>query len=314
MDVAAAKSTLDIGGDDPRRLYVVMPASNEGERIGDVLAALPTAIRSSNRAYPVRVVVVDDCSSDATGEIARCSGAMVLRHEHNRGAGAATRTGLLYALRQRDCAFVATIDADGQHAVDDLTRMIAFAEERGSAVVVGNRLHGGNLTTMPWHRVFGNRVLDVVGSVLFGLKHVDTQCGLRVFSAEALPAIAAFRIDRYGFCTEMLWRAKRAQLRIDSLPIAVTYSRDTLIKGQRPWGIFRLVFDLVIVRLTPQRFVRQPMASSVDGDSVGLVGHPIGSRHDSEETTTAFETTRSSSARSPSGTAGRGESRRAARR
>lgn len=292
MDRAAATRSLDIGGDNPRTLYVVMPAFNEGGRIGDVLAALPTAIRSSSRAYPVRVVVVDDCSSDATGEIARSVGAMVLRHAHNRGAGAATRTGLLYALQQRDCAVVATIDADGQHAVDDLTRVVVFAEERGSAVVIGNRLHGGNLTTMPWHRVFGNRVLDVVGSVLFGLKHVDTQCGLRVFSAEALPAIAAFRIDRYGFCTEMLWRAKRAHLRIDSLPISVTYSRDTLIKGQRPWGIFRLVFDLVIVRLTPQRFVRRPVASSVNGESVGLVGHPAGSRHGTEQTTTAFEKTR----------------------
>ena len=263
----------DGGGRDARMLYIVMPAFNEAGRIGNVLAALPSAIRGKHCAYPTRVVVVDDCSSDETGDIAVRAGAIVLRHTQNRGAGAATRTGLIHVLAKRDCAFVATIDADGQHAVDDLTRMVVFAEEQHAALVVGNRLHSGNGSTMPWHRVFGNRVLDAVGTMLFGLNHVDTQCGLRVFSSEALPVITEFTIDRYGFCTEMLWRAKRARLRIDSIPVAVTYSRETLIKGQRPWGVFRLVFDLVAVRLALYRWTRRPAEPASRNGTIQLIGH-----------------------------------------
>lgn len=269
--------TLDmrtVQGGEPgaRTLYIVMPAFNEGARIGQVLSALPATIQGSRNTYTTHVVVVDDCSSDETGEVALRGGATVLRHTHNRGAGAATRTGLRHVLGTRDCAFAATIDADGQHAADDLTRMVAYAEEERAAVVVGNRLHSGNLSTMPWHRVLGNRVLDVVGTVLFRLNHVDTQCGLRVFSTEALPVITEFRIDRYGFCTEMLWRAKRARMRIHSLPVAVTYSRETLIKGQRPWGVFRLVFDLITVRLAVYRRPRRPQEPASGSGTIRLVG------------------------------------------
>lgn len=257
---------------DGGAVYIVIPAFNEAGRIEAVIGALPEVIHGRKRAYPTRVVVVDDCSTDATREAASRSGATVLRHARNRGAGAATRTGLLHVRATTDCVYVATIDADGQHAVADLTRMICFAEERQSAVVVGNRLHPGNGTTMPWHRVLGNRVLDGVGTMLFSLHHVDTQCGLRVLSTEAVRVISEYRIDRFGFCTEMLWRAKRARVRIDSMPIAVTYSRDTLIKGQRPWGVFRLVFDLMAVRFGLYRRTRRsPEYSAADG-AIPLTG------------------------------------------
>ena len=282
-DTTPDARTDDGAGREAGVLYIVMPAYNEAGRIGKVLAALPSAIHGTHCAYPTRVVVVDDCSSDETGDIAVRAGAIVLRHTQNRGAGAATRTGLAHVLGRGDCVFVATIDADGQHSVDDLTRMIVFAEDKHAPVVVGNRLHGGNASTMPWHRVLGNRVLDAVGSLLFGLNHVDTQCGLRVFSSEALPVIARFRIDRYGFCTEMLWRAQRAHMRIDSIPIAVTYSRDTLIKGQRPWGIFRLVFDLVRVRISAARRAAAEPGPAATPEFVPLIGHRASAGNDRRE-------------------------------
>ena len=275
---------------DDRALYIVMPAFNEAGRIGGVLAALPPLIRTKNRVYPTRIVVVDDCSTDETGETAVRGGATVLQHARNRGAGAATRTGLRFVLGKGDCAWVATIDADGQHAVDDLTRMLAFAEEQQAAIVVGNRLHAGNGSTMPWHRAYGNRLLDAVGTMVFGLNHADTQCGLRVFSSEALPTIAEFRIDRYGFCTEMLWRAKRAGIRIYSLPVAVTYSRETLVKGQRPWGVFRLVFDLVAVRLGWSRRTQPLPEPSIRNGTIPLIGRRPVARSDEYDVAQLEET------------------------
>lgn len=290
-DTSTRDTRTDDGGRrNIRALYIVMPAFNEAGRIGGVLAALPSLIRTKTRAYPTRVLVVDDCSTDETGEVAVRGGATVLRHSRNRGAGAATRTGLRYAGGNGDCALVATIDADGQHAVDDLTRMVVFAEEHQAGVVVGNRLHAGNGSTMPWHRVFGNRLLDAVGTMVFGLNHVDTQCGLRVFSVEALPAITEFRIDRYGFCTEMLWRAKRARIRIDSLPVAVTYSRDTLIKGQRPWGVFRLVVDLVAVRLGWYRWTQRTPDPSARRGLIQVIGRRRETYSDEYEGTQLEET------------------------
>lgn len=250
-------------------VVVVVPAYNEASRIAGAIASVPRTISVGARVFVVAVIVVDDCSTDETGAAAQDAGALVIRHERNRGAGAATRTGLRYAARCPDgWAYLITMDADGQHAGRDIERIVTFAVENGMPFVVGNRLHAGNGSTMPWHRVWGNRVLDRIGGMLFGLDHVDTQCGLRLLTPEVLPAASGYRIDRYGFCTEMLWLVRRSGVPLGSLPIDVTYSRDTLIKGQRPWGVFKLLLDLFAVRMTPWRSP-QRRGSSTDGDEAG---------------------------------------------
>jgi glycosyltransferase involved in cell wall biosynthesis len=237
---------------DAATLAVIIPAYNEAGKIAEVIRSVPPLLEVGGREFPTVVIVVEDSSRDSTYQEALDAGAIVIRHFINSGAGAATRTGFSYVLKNADrldVAYVATIDADGQHSSGDLVRMLEAALTTGADLVVGNRLHAGNKQDMPRHRTLGNRGLSLISRMLFGIRTEDTQSGLRLVTIEALPAISRFTIDRYGFCSEILWRAAQNRLKVVEVPISVKYSEETLGKGQNNWGVFDLVTDLVALRL-----------------------------------------------------------------
>lgn len=234
-----------------QHIIVVIPAYNEAGRIGSVLSSIPQNVRVKNKSFAVHTVVVDDGSTDATADEARMNGATVIRHVINCGAGAATRTGLHYAQKHgQEATYVIAIDADGQHAPQDIKKMLVHAVETGADMVVGNRLHAGNKQNIPLHRTIGNHGLTMISRILFGIKIADTQTGFRLFKPSVLPVVANYSIDRYGFATEMLWQATKARLNIHELPIAVTYSRETLQKGQNVWGGVDLIANLLWIRIS----------------------------------------------------------------
>jgi len=233
-----------------KQIMIIMPAYNEGPRIKKVVTSIPRTITVDGHTFSTSVVVVDDCSSDDTGRQAKNAGATVLTHVMNSGAGAATRTGLKYAIHKgKNVAYVATIDADGQHASEDIANMVHHALQTNADMVVGDRLHAGNKEDMPLHRILGNKGLTFFSRMLFGIKIKDTQSGLRLFSERALPVVSEYTIDRYGFCTETLWLAGRAGLVISEVPIAVKYFNETLAKGQNNWGAVLLIKDLLWIRM-----------------------------------------------------------------
>ncbi len=237
--------------DADRGVLVVIPAFNEGRHIGQVVGSIPEVIVAGAARFTTTVVVVDDCSSDGTQSVAEAAGAIVLRHMINSGAGAATRTGLRYAEQHADdLAYVVTMDADGQHASEDVVRLVQFAAEHRAEMVVGNRLHAGNRESMPRHRTLGNKGLNFISRALFGIRVPDTQSGMRLVASRVLPEVADYTIDRYGFCTEMLWLARRHGIDIAVMPISVRYSADTLAKGQSNWGVIGLVLDLLWIRIS----------------------------------------------------------------
>lgn len=234
-----------------KKVLVVIPAYNEAARIGKVIRSVPKTMTVGKQHFAVKVVVVDDCSKDNTFQEAKKAGAITLRHVMNSGAGAATRTALRYAEQNSgDLAYVVSIDGDGQHAGKDVQRLVDYAEKHDAELVVGNRLHAGNKADMPLHRTLGNRGLGLISRILFGIKTQDTQSGLRLFAARVVPIIADYTIDRYGFCTEMLWLAVRAGVKPHDFPISVTYSKETLAKGQNNWGVIDLVLDLIWIRIS----------------------------------------------------------------
>jgi glycosyltransferase involved in cell wall biosynthesis len=248
--IEATKEGLFQRGMSQKTVIIIVPAYNEGPRVAKVIKAIPKYIDVDKERFTTKVVVVEDGSSDDTAEQARRAGATVLTHVMNCGAGAATRTGLKYAMRHgKDVAFIATIDADGQHATEDIETMIHYAHKNNCDMVVGNRLHEGNKKDMPFHRVFGNKVLTFISRVLFGIKIQDTQSGLRLYHPRALRAVSDYTIDRYGFCTETLWLAGRAKLKIGEVHIAVKYFDETLAKGQNNWGAILLIKDLLWIRI-----------------------------------------------------------------
>lgn len=234
-----------------RNVAIVIPAYNEEKNIAQVVKAIPRSIRVGAHTYKTIVVVVDDCSRDLTSEEARRGGAVVVRHIINSGAGAATRTGLHYAMSMiDDLTYAVTIDADGQHSSADVEKVLKYAIKNDSSMIVGSRLHAGNDESMPFHRRIGNIGLSFISKMLFGIKTKDTQSGLRLFKADVIPKVSEYTIDRYGFCTEMLWIAVREHVQVDEVPISVTYSEETIGNGQSNWGVVHLLIDLLWIRIS----------------------------------------------------------------
>lgn len=237
-----------------KKVAVVMPAYNEGTRIGDVLKELPAFVTVEGQKYELLPIVIDDKSQDDTAGIAKKHGAHVVRHVVNTGAGGATRTGMKYVMElfadDPSVVYMVTIDADGQHDVDDIKHLIRAAVTSNLDMVVGSRLHEGNKENMPIHRVAGNKGLSLISKALFGIKTKDTQSGLRLYITKHLDKLSDYTIDRYGFCTETLWQATRNGLKVEEVPIKVSYSEETLSKGQNNWGVVDLVKDLIWIRIT----------------------------------------------------------------
>jgi glycosyltransferase involved in cell wall biosynthesis len=189
----------------------VVPAFDAVETVGAVLADLRATLG-------VPVLVVDDGSVDATGDVARAHGADVIRHERNRGKGAALRTGLLEAAR-RGFDVVVTVDADGQHPGDS-ARVVLDATDDPRALVLGVR----DLTRdgAPGSNRFGNRVSNFFLSLFTGRALLDTQCGLRRYPVAETLRLAT-RAQGYAFEAEVVLRALAAGIPVLEVPIAVIY-------------------------------------------------------------------------------------------
>jgi glycosyltransferase involved in cell wall biosynthesis len=194
------------------KAIVGIPAFNEQDRIADVVrGALPRA---------AAVVVVDDGSRDLTARNALNAGAMVIRHMHNAGKGAAVATLFRYAVEQGADALV-LIDGDGQHDPDEIRDVVAPVLAGGADVVVGSRFLTRRSDT-PLHRMLGQRAFNVMTALASGVPCTDSQSGFRAFSRRAL---CAMRIAETTFsveCEQQFECALRG-LRLIEVPISCRY-------------------------------------------------------------------------------------------
>ena len=167
-------------------VVLFLPARDEVATVADVLSAAPGEITVSGETHPVVTLVVDDGSTDGTGDAARAAGAAVVRTE-GVGLGAAVRIGLRWALDQGAVA-VAFCDADGEYDPADLPRLAAPVLRGDADYVIGSRFLGGR-RRMLLHRELGNRMLTVaLRAATAGRRDVpltDGQSGYRVLSGEA---------------------------------------------------------------------------------------------------------------------------------
>lgn len=220
------------------KIFAVMPAYNEKGRIGGVV----------RRLLPIvgRVIVVDDGSADGTADEARSAGADVVTHALNRGQGAALRTGTDLAVAEGADAVV-HVDADGQHDPGAIPALVAPIREGRADVVFGSRFLGARADGMPFARrmllvaarEFSCLVLGIPRSV------TDPQSGMRAMTAEAARSVD-FRQDRMAHCSEILRIVHRSDLRSVEVPIRVTYTADTLAKGQKAADAFKIVWQLLL--------------------------------------------------------------------
>jgi glycosyltransferase involved in cell wall biosynthesis len=191
------------------KLLAVIPAHREERFVGDVVRR--------TRAHVGDVLVVDDGSPDATGERAREAGARVVRVEPNRGKGNALRLGFAAAVREGYDGVV-QLDADGQHAPEELPALVAAAAE--ADVVVGTRPRKG--TPMPWLRRQVNASCSALVSMVTGARLRDVHSGYRLIRRRVLEAVRC-RSSGFDFEIEFLLRAARAGFRVRHVPVRTIY-------------------------------------------------------------------------------------------
>lgn len=205
------------------RIVAVVPAYNEGKR---VVAAIADA-----KQFVDHVVVVDDCSSDDTGAVAKSAGAIVLRHIINRGQGAALQTGTDYAIKTLVADVVVHFDADGQMRGDEIPMMVAPIASGEADIVLGSRFLGKQALNMPLMRKVMIRLGTLFTILLSGIRVTDTHNGFRALSRKAAMEMR-ITLDRMAHASEILDLVKTKRLRYVERPVTISYSAETLQKGQ----------------------------------------------------------------------------------
>jgi len=194
------------------RTCIIIPTYNEAGAIGDLVEKI--------RRQDLDVLVVDDGSIDNTSGIAREKGAVVLRNPRNEGKGASLKEGFDFALG-KDYDAVITMDGDGQHRPDDIPYFMRLAKSSEGGIFIGNRM--SKARNMPLPRLWTNKFMSWLISVIAKQRIPDTQCGFRLIKKGVLKKVR-LKTSKYETESEILIGAARAGFRIESVPIKAVYS------------------------------------------------------------------------------------------
>jgi hypothetical protein len=211
---------------------VFIPAWNEEQNLPGVLDELRGGLPDAD------VLVVDDGSTDGTADVAREHGAEVLSLGENRGLRIGIAAGYRYAL-DHGYAFCGRVDADGQHPVEELTRLLALVRADRCDVAVGSRFVSGE-GYEPYRyrpsaaRRLGTGVLRRAMKPVLGRPFGDATSGLYAVNAKALPLLAEpFRSGAPE--VEALMRVRGAGLRLEEVPVnmAERASGESKLRGSK---------------------------------------------------------------------------------
>lgn len=193
-------------------IAVVIPAKDEEATIRELLDRIACV---EIPGYRLRTFLVDDGSTDRTGEIARECGATVIRHPTNKGLGAAVRSGLKAAVDAGACA-VAYLDADLEYYPEDIPKLVEPVLAGRADYVLGSRFLSG-VRGMKLHRRLGNYAFTALLVLLTWRWMTDGQTGMRAFSREA--ASSAEIIHDYNYAQVLTLDLLRKGFRMKEVPI-----------------------------------------------------------------------------------------------
>lgn len=219
-------------------VWIVIPAFNEASIIGDVI--------SDVRSVFPNVVCVDDGSRDDTADLAFAAGAHVVPHPVNLGQGAAIQTGVEYARSRPGARVFATFDADGQHQVKDVMRMIDRLDTDDVDLVVGTRFAGTVTHVPPIKRVI-LRAAAFLSPQSRSLGLTDAHNGLRVFNRTVADALN-LTMNGMSHAGEFIALAAEHQWRVAEEPVEILYTDYSKSKGQPLLNGVNIIFDGLLRR------------------------------------------------------------------
>ncbi len=204
-------------------------------------ATLPYVLEELKTFPDLDILVVNDGSSDSTGNIAISFGAQVIHHKVNKGKGAALQTGFKYAVRQ-DIDFVITLDADRQHPIEQIPNFIQKHNEFPKAVILGKRKRDKN---MPWTRKFSNSVSASLISWRIRQRIYDAQCGFRLIPKNYLSWNLS-SIKGFIFESEVLITLALNKVKFSFVPIPTLYPD----ASQSKMTYFDSTFDFIFMYIS----------------------------------------------------------------
>ena len=211
---------------------IVIPAYNEGTRLGATLEKVLGYVRERGWSAEVEVIVVNDGSRDNTAELVRGFAAKdpVLRlveNPGNRGKGYAVRNGMLSSRGE----IVVFSDADLSSPIEEMPKLLA-ALAAGADIAIGSRWLRAELQTQRQSafRQMAGRIFNGLNRIILGLRFKDTQCGFKAFTRQAAQTILPLqRIERWGFDPEILFLARKFGFRVEEVAVLWGHSGETRI-------------------------------------------------------------------------------------
>jgi glycosyltransferase involved in cell wall biosynthesis len=245
------------------RYTIVIPAYNEGTRIGASLEKIASYIESQK--LDAEVVVVNDGSRDNTVDVVRqfagrIQNLVLVENPGNRGKGYSVRNGMTHA---RGDVLLFT-DADLSSPIEEAPKLFE-AITKGADIAIGSRWLRSELQThrQPFYRQLFGRIFNLLLRMILGLRFRDTQCGFKAFTRLAAQSIFPWqKIERWGFDPEILYLAKRQGLKVVEVPVAWAHDEGTRISPLRDGT--RMFFEMLKIRwyaLTGKYSPRQPSAA-----------------------------------------------------
>lgn len=201
---------------DFMKIGIGIPAFNEEKNIGSIIIKLQQKYEN--------ILVCDDGSSDMTSQISRKLGATVIKHEKNEGYGSAIKT-IFNKSKELGFDVLITFDADGQHRIEDIEKILKKIIDNEADIVIGSRFLDEN-QKMPKYRKFGVKTITKLTNVVGGTNISDSQSGFRAYNKKILQNISPSE-QGMGISTEILMKSQKNGYRIKEVPIAIRYEGDT---------------------------------------------------------------------------------------
>lgn len=199
------------------KIVVGIPAFNEEKNIAVLITRL--------KKIADKIIVCNDGSTDLTSEIAEELGATVINHKKNLGYGAAIRSIFLKS-KDLDADILVTFDADGQHRIEDINRVINPIINGESDLVIGSRFLDESAKEVPRYRKAGIKLITKITNATIKKQLTDSQSGFRAYSKKVLNELNPSELGM-GISTEILIKASAKNFRISEVPIKIVYDGDT---------------------------------------------------------------------------------------
>ena len=198
------------------KITVGLPAYNEEKNIAKIIVKL--------KKIADQIIVCDDGSTDSTSIIAESLDAIVIKHPKNLGYGSAIHSIFLKA-KELNSEVLVTIDADGQHKIEDIEKVVKPIVDGEVDISIGSRFLDKH-DNAPKYRKLGINIITKVTNSSLSEKITDSQSGFRAYSKKVLEKLNLTE-KGMGISTEILIKSSKYGFRIGEVPISISYEGDT---------------------------------------------------------------------------------------